>query len=153
MVKIKLVFWYGIIYVLSFGSYIAIKIIPFKSLITRVTNTEKIIAADLSLTKRQQQRLLRVQEILERVSEKVPWRVLCFEQALVALWIARVLKLNMNIYFGIKHEEGNLLAHAWTEAGNQIFTGEEGREEFLPVYIRGYKWETPTFDDEAKKRS
>lgn len=139
MSRIKLFLWYVGVVVLSLFANITIKFIPFKSLIRWITNSEAISTEELCLTNNEQKRLYRAEELLEHVREKVPWRVYCFEQAIVALIIAKVLKVNMNIYFGVQKVNDQILAHAWTVAGEVIFTGREESIHFVPVFVRGYK--------------
>ena len=139
MSQIKFLFWYIGIMVVSFLANLMIKVIPFKLLIGWITNSDSITDRELLLTNRQQERLFRAADILKRIRQKVPWRVYCFEQAIVALVIARILGVNMNIYFGVQKNGDKLLAHAWTMAGNDIFTGKEEMEKFVPVYSRGYR--------------
>jgi hypothetical protein len=139
MARIKLFIWYVGVLVLSVCANITIKFIPFKSLIRWITNSEAISTEELRLTSNEQKRLYRAEEILEHVREKVPWRVFCFEQAIVALIMAKVFNVNMNIYFGVQKVNDQILAHAWTVAGEEIFTGKEESANFVPVFIRGYK--------------
>ena len=138
MAHIKFFFWYFGLLFLSLLANMSIKVIPFKTLIQKITNSEMISDEHLIISSRQRERLIRATELLERIRESVPWRVYCFEQALVLLIIAKVLGVNMNIYFGLQKSNENVRAHAWTKAGNEVFTGKEECKNFVSVFSRGY---------------
>jgi hypothetical protein len=127
-----------IIAVLTGIGHIAIKLVPFKTLIRMMTNVDEVETE--ALTKKQAYRLQSVALTLKRVNRHVFWRVKCYEQALVALFFARLLGISMLISFGLlKGENGELLAHTWTEAGNMYITGGDNAHAFSVVYKRGYR--------------
>ncbi len=138
MRKLKRLLLFIIIAVLTGIGNIVIKLVPFKTLIRIMTNVDEVVAGPLS--KQQAYRLKLVALTLRRVHRHVFWRVKCYEQALVALFFARFLGINMMIYFGLtKDEDGKLLAHTWTEAGDMYITGGDNAHAFSVVYKRGYR--------------
>lgn len=134
--KFKKLFIYIGIAILTLIANVAIKIVPFKKLMTTVTNTDSVVV--LELTSAQIKRLRYGIAGLDAIRRRVPWRVMCFEQALVCLVFARILKLNMNVYFGINKSDGRLTAHSWTEAGGMLVSGGSNAHLFTTVYQRGF---------------
>ncbi|MDF1618517.1 lasso peptide biosynthesis B2 protein [Petrocella sp. FN5] len=138
MIRFKRLLLYLIIAILTGLGHIAIRLVPFKTLIRFMTNVDEVETE--VMTKKQTNRLKSVALILNRVNRHVFWRVKCYEQALVALFFARLLGINMMIFFGLlKDENGELLAHTWTEAGDMYITGGENAHAFSVVYKRGYR--------------
>jgi len=138
MIGFKRLMLYFIVTVLSGVSNIAIKLVPFKTLIRLMTNEVEVKAE--VLTNKQAYRLESVVLVLNRIHNHVFWRVKCYEQALVALFFARLLGADMMIYFGVmKGEQGELLAHTWTQSGGMYITGGDNAHEFSVVYNRGYR--------------
>lgn len=136
MIKIKSGILYGLIAIVSLTANISIKIIPFKKLISLLTNVDKV--EEVSLTILQHNRLATIHRIMQRVSYKVPWRVMCYEQAIIVLLFCRLLKINVNISFGVrKSNDGKVLAHAWTRAGGLLVSGWRNSHLFSNVYQRG----------------
>lgn len=138
MKKLKRVLLFMIVAVLTGVGHIAIKLVPFKTLIRFMTNVDEVETE--IFTRKKAYRLKSVALMLNRVDQRVFWRVKCYEQALVALLFARLLGVNMMIYFGLsKEDDGKLLAHTWTEAGDMYITGGDNAYAFSVVYKRGYR--------------
>lgn len=129
---------YGSIFVLTIAANLSIKLIPFKKLIFILTNTDCAKAS--SITEKQKGRLILITRLLKRIAGKVPWRVKCFEQAIVVLIFAKLLKIDMDVFFGIsKSDDRKILVHAWTKVGDMYITGGESTDIFTIVYHRGYQ--------------
>ncbi|PKM55435.1 MAG: hypothetical protein CVV00_04010 [Firmicutes bacterium HGW-Firmicutes-5] len=137
MIRLKRILLFILVVILTGVGHIAIKLVPFKTLIHFMTNVEEVETE--ALTERQAYRLKSMALILNHLNRHVFWRVKCYEQALVALFFAKLWGVNMMIYFGLsKNEDDGLLAHTWTEAGNMYITGGQNAHGFSVVYKRGY---------------
>ncbi len=69
-----------------------------------------------------------------RTSRFVPWRCLCYEQAIAAKMILRKYGLETTMYYGVaKDQDKKLIAHAWVRCGNYIVTGGRGMNIFTVV--------------------
>ena len=64
----------------------------------------------------------------------VPWRCLCYEQAIAAKMILRKYGLETTMYYGVaKDQDKKLIAHAWVRCGDYIVTGRMGMNIFTVV--------------------
>ena len=82
----------------------------------------------------QLQRINEVLKNLRRIKRRLPWKVKCFEEAIVAKKILEKFKIKSTIYLGVaKGSEESLIAHAWLKSGNSFITGERGYNKFTIV--------------------
>lgn len=71
---------------------------------------------------------------LQVVSQYLPWRSMCLEQALAGMMMLKRRQLPGTVYFGIEKEGQEMRAHAWLRCGSQIVTGAAGRERFTALF-------------------
>lgn len=75
---------------------------------------------------------------IKKVSHYVPFRSMCFEQAITCKFMLNRRDISSTIYFGVvKDHNQKLKAHAWTRSGNLILTGAKGRHLFNVVSTFG----------------
>lgn len=75
---------------------------------------------------------------IRKVSHYVPFRSMCFEQAITCKFMLNRKRISSTIYFGVvKNQNQKLKAHAWTRSGNLILTGAKGRHLFNVVSTFG----------------
>ncbi len=135
---IKLISLYLLITFFTLYANISIKIMPIKKLLSKVTNNTTEIDNTLNPTERG--RLSKIINIIDVISNHVPWRVKCFEQALTTLYMAKILNIDLNVFFGVQREiDGKINAHAWTKSGGRILTGFDEHEKYTVVLTRSYK--------------
>lgn len=120
----------------AFVSFI-IKFIPFKTLMKWFTNSECYEEVELTLL--QKSRLRLVMSYLDIIEEISPWRVMCYEKAIMSLILSRMIRVNIAVYFGVKRElDGSLTAHAWTETGGYMLSGASNAHQYKAVFTRAY---------------
>jgi hypothetical protein len=62
-----------------------------------------------------------------------PYRGNCLQQALTLWWLLRRQKLESDIRFGARRDDGKFEAHAWVEfRGNALNEGPEIHHDFAP---------------------
>ena len=75
-----------------------------------------------------------VKKNIRRWKRFLPWKVKCFEEAIVAKKILERYNIQTTLYLGVNKDNNNELnAHAWLKAGSKIITGEKGFERFVVV--------------------
>jgi len=75
-----------------------------------------------------------VKKNITRWKKYLPWKVKCFEEAIVAKKILNKYNIQTTLYLGVnKNKENGLVAHAWLKAGNKVIAGEKGSEKFVVV--------------------
>lgn len=128
---------YLVIFFLLGIANVMIKILSFKRLLRLLTNAENEY-----IEKIDQKRIDRINLIgrsISKISYYTPWRSMCFEQAIVASVLLRIIGVSNNIFFGIrKNEIDQLEAHAWTKVDDIYVTGGGNKDQFNPVLIRSY---------------
>lgn len=88
----------------------------------------------------------RISSILRQISYLLPWRSMCFEQALAGMMMLKLRRLDGTIYFGVQKDAQQMKAHAWLRSGSQIITGAAGHERFtilFTVATKRYKQSEP----------
>ena len=119
-------------------SKLLIMTLPFKKIVELLSNSkgEPILGTD----KRSLGRVKSLRFVIHKVAKRLPIAILCYEQAITALIILRMLKISSTIFFGINRNESNVLeAHAWSKAENIYITGFENMNEFTEVYKLSYE--------------
>ena len=87
-----------------------------------------------------QQQVLRVKKAVEIVARRVPWRCMCFEQAITANRMLKRRDLAGTIYLGVKRDrEEAIAAHAWLRTGGMLVTGSEARPQYRPIAAFGWQ--------------
>jgi len=112
--------------------------VPFKKLIGSLTNTDREESIAFSTRDKKRGRLGEINRCTENLDKIVPWRIKCFEQAVVMMIFARILQVPVTVYFGLFKDGGEIAAHAWTKAGDRILSGKKGYKYYTPVFHRSY---------------
>ncbi len=75
---------------------------------------------------------------IEITSRHTPWKSKCLVQAITGKILLRKLGISSTLYLGVKkHNNHQLLAHAWLRVGTTIITGKVGMDEFTVVSCFG----------------
>jgi len=76
----------------------------------------------------------RVQWAVRATSRRVPWRSVCFDQAVAAKWMLRRRALSSTLYLGVARDaQKEMLAHAWLRCGDLYVTGAPQHQRFTVV--------------------
>lgn len=76
----------------------------------------------------------RVRWALSATSRRVPWRSVCFDQAVAAKWMLRRRALPSTLYLGVARDaQREMLAHAWLRCGDVYVTGAPQHQRFTVV--------------------
>lgn len=121
---------------LSLFVNLLIKILPFKKILSIVSNSYSV--DENKLKKDEIYRLKRLVTIIEDVEEFSPWRVKCYEQSIIILLAARLFRISINVYFGVKKDGDNIKAHSWTTSGSYYITGGKNARDYTKVLQRAY---------------
>jgi hypothetical protein len=85
----------------------------------------------------------KIASAIKKVSQFVPFRAMCFEQALTAKIMLNRRNISSTIYFGLaKQNNYSIKAHAWTRVGHKIITGRKHMNKFKVVSFFGTKFYT-----------
>lgn len=112
-------------------SRLAIKKAPFKILAARIG-----VLSDLkeqSATQVQMDEALQIGRLIRGMGKFMPFRTMCFEQALSCAEVLRSKGISYCIHFGVKKDKkvpDGLEAHAWLQCGNEIVTGKRGHRQY-----------------------
>jgi hypothetical protein len=117
-------------------SNLSIKILPFRILMRFFANSET--EPEIELTGKNQARVGLIGRQVISVSKYTPWRSKCFEQALTAAFILKLLGISYKIYFGVNTENGPS-SHAWVMVGEKNVTGQHTNVVFTPVKAFFYR--------------
>ena len=102
---------------------------PFKKLAKRMSEGKK-----QKDTKRSKGEVLakaiQLSQITKSISKKVPFRSLCFEQALAMQMLLKRRGIASEIIFGLNSKNDQLAAHAWCICQGVTLSGEKGKEQF-----------------------
>ena len=75
-----------------------------------------------------------IRKSVRRGAKYTPWRTKCMEEAIIAKFLLKKLKLQSTIYFGVsKNNNKEMIAHAWLRCGDIIITGYKGVKKFTKV--------------------
>lgn len=68
---------------------------------------------------------------IRRAARVVPFRALCFEQALALHAMAAARRMALSLHYGLGRDEaGSLRGHVWVECAGKTLLGGEGRDRF-----------------------
>ena len=83
----------------------------------------------------QRVRASRIGATIGMAAHYAPWRADCYPQAIVARCLLGIYRIPYVLSMGVKRDDatGNLLAHAWVEAGDVSVCGGKGDEEYRVV--------------------
>ena len=79
----------------------------------------------------QYQRMLK--GLTRRIAELLPWKCVCFPQAIAAQRLLDKKNIHCTLYLGLKKENDEMTAHAWVRSGQYIVTGDDGVHEFTII--------------------
>jgi hypothetical protein len=77
--------------------------------------------------------LFRLKSAVLRFARRSPIPTRCLAQAIAMRQIAKRRGIDCEIFLGVKKNEENLLAHAWTKHGELFLTGAKGHSQFTVV--------------------
>lgn len=102
---------------------------PFAETARHLTRPARPIAADDLLP-------MRVRWAVQTMSRHVPWRSVCFDQAIAAQLMLRRRGIAAELVYGVRQAGGRLDAHVWVRlADSSIILGGEASQLFRPVAI------------------
>lgn len=79
-------------------------------------------------------RIAAIRRAIRAGARRVPWRALCFEQALAAQWMLRRRGIATTLHYGIAQDrQTGLSAHVWITAGPIEILGCENRHDFAEI--------------------
>lgn len=70
----------------------------------------------------------RIGATVRLAARHTPWRSECYPQALTARALLGVAGIPHVVSFGVRRDQGALVAHAWVHAGSAIVTGGTGHD-------------------------
>ncbi|MEO8548089.1 MAG: lasso peptide biosynthesis B2 protein [Sphingomicrobium sp.] len=71
---------------------------------------------------------------VEAAARRAPWRAVCIQKGLAAQWMLRRRGVDAVLHYGIAREEaGELQAHVWVAAGDEIVVGGDEAPKFKCV--------------------
>jgi len=68
-----------------------------------------------------------------RFARRSPFPSRCLAQAIAIRQMMKRRNLDCELFLGIKKNNQQLLAHAWTKCGEEILTGAKGHEQFTII--------------------
>ena len=118
----------------------AILTISFKRLTSALEHKPNIEAISV-LSQKEKQTAVLVGQAITRASAYTPWESACLAQSLTAQKMLQKRGVSGVFYLGaMKDEESKekMKAHAWSQCGEIIITGDSGHENF--IVLSGFKW-------------
>ena len=112
-------------------SRLLIKSSSFRKLAEKMGSTDEIEMIPISPD--ELKRAQTIGRLIRSVSNYMPFRTLCFEQALTAAMFLKKGRITYRIHFGMKKhwsDMGQMKAHAWLICGDEIITGKKGHRQF-----------------------
>jgi len=113
-------------------AFILVRFVPLRwfSKLLGKFKEESIVDLDIM----QMEIVFLVKKNIMRLKKQLPWKVKCFEEAIVAKKILYKYNIQTTLYLGVnKNKENGLVAHAWLKAGSKVIAGEKGFEKFVVV--------------------
>ena len=121
----------------------AILTISFKRL-TRALEHHTQVQALETLTKTEQERAIIIGKSIIRAAAYTPWESACLVQSLTAQKMLQKRGISGVFYLGAakdEKEKNKMKAHAWSQCGDVIVTGEVGSEDFTVLSVFEWKKE------------
>ena len=115
----------------------AILTMPFKRLTRTLEHTTQA-ALLTEIDDAQMKTAKRVGEAIGRASAYTPWESACLAQSLTAQKMLQKRGIPGVFYLGVMKDNG-IKAHAWSQCGDAIITGESGYEAFKVLSIFAWK--------------
>ena len=118
--------------ILLLVSKLSIFCLPFKRIVAFLGNLQ--IESTQELPEETIQKANRIRKYIKKVAVMMPFKSVCFDQAITAKVMLDRRKIPATVYFGVANkDEVNIKAHAWVRAGQIMVTGGEGHQEFTVV--------------------
>lgn len=129
----KKVILYGFVYILLGISNLMIKTVSFKKMIRFIANSDTENEAQLTPEKRSHINSLK--RAIVSVSRRTPWRSKCYEQAVAASLLLKMIGVSHRVYFGLHHENAALKAHVWLVTDDICVTGFGNNMRYAVVSV------------------
>ncbi len=91
------------------------KFIPIKTILSKTSSSQQ----DRPLNQDEQDYFQAVRRSIYRSHHRVPWRMKCLEQGLVAKQILNKKKIPSTLFLGIKKKGEEYDLHAWLQCGDR----------------------------------
>ncbi len=114
--------------------------ISFKRLTRSLEHSKEKIDVE-TLNKEQLQSAIMVGKAIERAANYTPWESACLAQSLTAQRMLQKRGISGVFYLGAAKDENSvekMKAHAWSQCGDTIITGEKGHEDFTVLSVFGW---------------
>ncbi len=112
------------------GASTRLRVVPFRKLAPRLgRHMVESGTEDDGATKAEAER---VRWAVETAARALPWKPMCFPQAVAATTLLRRRGIGYTLYFGLDPAH-DLEAHAWVRVGSVIVTGGPHRTRFTVV--------------------
>jgi hypothetical protein len=118
----------------------AILKVPFKKL-TQALEHSTGKCEPVKLDDVQKKAALAVAKAIRQAAPYTPWESACLAQSLTAQKMLKRRGIPGVFYLGVTKDEESkekMKAHAWSQCGDMIITGERGYEEFVIVSVFGW---------------
>lgn len=115
----------------------AILMVPFKRL-TRNLEQQQNHVEITSLYEREMKIAITIGKLIASAANNTPWESACLAQSLTAQRMLKRRGVPGVFYLGVmKGENGDekMSAHAWSQCGETIITGQEGHEDYTVVSV------------------
>jgi hypothetical protein len=76
-----------------------------------------------------------IAKAINQASAHTPWESACLAQSLTAQKMLKRRGIHGIFYLGVTKEESDMKAHAWSQCGDIIVTGEAGHEAFTVLSV------------------
>ena len=103
---------------------IAIRLAPFRKIVERVPSPDRTTGKGVS-----DESAAAIGLAVERASRHIPWRTVCFHEALVAHWMLRRRSAPSTLHYGLSNSD-EFKAHTWVSLGDLIIVGGRAMGEF-----------------------
>ncbi len=116
------------VFALGIGAF-AVACVPFRHLARALQTAEGRPASS-------RDEILPVRRAVRRAARNVPWRALCFEQALAVRGMLRRRGLSCILHYGIARDAAagpGLQAHVWVTSGGHMVIGGEVAPRFVEL--------------------
>jgi hypothetical protein len=117
---------------------LAVLTLPFRWLTRSFCQHGSDWQPTVSLSRKEQQVAIAVQNGIRRASRYTPWKSACLVQALTACSLLRKHHISGMFCLGLKRKDDTdhkMEAHAWCKCGALFITGEAGHDEFTVLSV------------------
>lgn len=107
---------------------VAIRLVPFRKL-ARLMGSEGPVAVS------GERQVATIRRAIRAWSRRLPWRTMCFEEALTAHWMLRRRGLRSTLHYGAATIDGDLKAHVWVRSGDLDVVGCDNAGDYALLAI------------------